>query len=696
MTIPLRYPRYISVIALFLTIVSAAQAKYSGGTGEPNDPYQIATAEDLMLLGDSPEDYDKHFILTADIDLVGHVFDKAVIAPPESLSPWGGFVGTRFAGVFDGSGHTISHLTIVGEEYLGLFGYLESGAEARDLCVVDVDIAGSSFVGGLAGINGGDLTHCHSTGAVSGTGDFVDFVVDFAGGLVGYNWNGIVTQCCSAALVSGDRFVGGLVGFNEGVVIQSYSTGAVNGNSLVGGLVGNNGEDCGVTAQSYSTGEVRGTYNVGGLVGFNEGVVTQCYSTGAISVIGQCLGGLVGTNWGYVLCSVWDVESSGLSGSAGGVGLTKAEMMDPYMLALNGFVNDPNWVLDAGRDYPRLAWEGTRGQVIPEPNIDCLSGRGTPEEPYQIDTAEQLILLGRAGLICDKHFTLGANIDLDPNLVAAVVFPQAVIPTFFGVFDGNEHTISHLTIKGRGFLGLFGYLAARAELRDLGVVDVNITGSEDYVGSLISYNNGTVTHCYSTGTISGQTYVGGLVGENVGNVHRCYSTGAVSGDWAVGGLVGHNFGNVTSCCSTGAVSAVRGAAGGLVGENGCFGHDGTATDCYSTATVSGGSSLGGLVGLNRATVIHCYSMGPVTGYGGGLLGYRGQGGAIGCFWDVETSGQATSDGGTGKTTAEMQKATTFLDARWDFVGETANGTADIWWIDEGKDYPRLWWESTEE
>ena len=63
-----------------------------------------------------------------------------------------------------------------------------------------------------------------------------------------------------------------------------------------------------------------------------------------------------------------------------------------------------------------------------------------------------------------------------------------------------------------------------------------------------------------------------------------------------------------------------------------------------------------------------------------------------CFWDIQTSGQATSAGGTGKTTAEMQTAKTFLDAGWDFVGETANGTEDIWWINEGKDYPRFVWE----
>ena len=65
------------------------------------------------------------------------------------------------------------------------------------------------------------------------------------------------------------------------------------------------------------------------------------------------------------------------------------------------------------------------------------------------------------------------------------------------------------------------------------------------------------------------------------------------------------------------------------------------------------------------------------------------------FWDAEISGQSGSDGGIGKTTAEMQTAGTFLEADWDFENETANGTKDIWWILEGRDYPRLAWELTE-
>jgi hypothetical protein len=106
-----------------------------------------------------------------------------------------------------------------------------------------------------------------------------------------------------------------------------------------------------------------------------------------------------------------------------------------------------------------------------------------------------------------------------------------------------------------------------------------------------------------------------------------------------------------------------------------------------------------LVGYNGfySSIVASYSNGLVSGTGdhvGGLVGY--------CvwhlakisssFWDTETSGQDTSDGGTGKTTAEMQTASTFLEAGWDFAGETANGSEDIWWINEGQDYPRLWWE----
>jgi hypothetical protein len=105
-----------------------------------------------------------------------------------------------------------------------------------------------------------------------------------------------------------------------------------------------------------------------------------------------------------------------------------------------------------------------------------------------------------------------------------------------------------------------------------------------------------------------------------------------------------------------------------------------------------------LIGENSGAVAQSYGAGTVVlgeRRTGGLVGYNDPdyGRVIGCFWDTTTWGQTPDDVGTGKTTAEMQTSKTFLAAGWDFVGETANGTEDIWWIDEGKDYPRLWWEA---
>jgi hypothetical protein len=388
---------------------AVAQRKYGGGSGTAEDPYQIATAEDLVALGETPADYDKHFILTDDIDLTGHIFDKAVIAPDTDPSKdWG--QGTPFTGVFDGSGHTISHLTIKGGGYLGLFGQLGwdlAAAKVKNMGVVDVNIIGSGrFVGGLVGYNNyGDVAQCYSTGAVSAT--------SYVGGLVGYNWIGDVTHCSGTCQVSGDDNVAGLVALNyEGHVTNCYSTGAVNGKDSVGGLVGVNARGhvshCysasavtgasdvgglagtnfeGTVTQCYSTGAVSGSgARVGGLVGYNSGSVTDCYSTGMVSGateigglvgynsgksgdVAHCystgavsgtynVGGLVGYNplwaWGRITSSFWDIDTSGRATGAGGTGKTTAEMQtaSTFLEAGWDFVNV--WGIGENQTYPYL------------------------------------------------------------------------------------------------------------------------------------------------------------------------------------------------------------------------------------------------------------------------------------------------------------------------------------------------------
>jgi len=308
--------------------------------------------------------------------------------------------------------------------------------------------------------------------------------------------------------------------------------------------------------------------------------------------------------------------------------------MDPQMLGLNGFANNPNWVLDAGRDYPRLAWQGTPGEVITEPDIDWFEGSGLAQDPYQIFTAEQLILLGKTSILTERNFVLSADIDLDPNLADGRIFPQAVIPVFMGVFDGNSHVISNLVIEGGSQLGLFGRLETGAEVKNLGVVDVNVVGSGNYVGGLVGFNPGVVTRCHSTGTvIGGDDYVGGLVGDNgySGVVSDCYSMCTVSGSGTVGGLVGRHRGNVTQCYSAGAVSGDN-YVGGLVGHNyySSKEYSGTVDYCNSMCTVSGDKCVGGLVGDNESDATHCYSTGSVIGDEdiGGLVGVNTQSGTV--------------------------------------------------------------------
>jgi hypothetical protein len=114
--------RGIITTSLVLTLISAVSAKYSGGSGTPDDPYQIATAADLIDLGNNPQDYDKHFTLTADIDLDPNlagrrIFADAVIGsllaqPDPPIPQTDGYQGAPFTGVLDGNGHEIRNLRI--------------------------------------------------------------------------------------------------------------------------------------------------------------------------------------------------------------------------------------------------------------------------------------------------------------------------------------------------------------------------------------------------------------------------------------------------------------------------------------------------------------------------------------------------------------------------------------------------------
>ena len=240
---------------------------------------------------------------------------------------------------------------------------------------------------------------------------------------------------------------------------------------------------------------------------------------------------------------------------------------------------------------------------------------------------------------------------------------------FTGTFDGQGCEILDLFINrpDESYVGLFCLIYSETIIENVGVVGADVTGDAS-VGALIGANGATMSDSYSTGSVCGDRSVGGLVGGNTGNVTGSYSTASVCAGDTAGGLVGWNhYGTVSNSYSTGGVSGNY-SLGGLVGWN----DYGTVSNSYSTGTVSGDYSLGGLVGLDEfdATVMNS-------------------------FWDTETSGQASSDSGTGKNTTEMQDIATFSGVAWDIIAvDNANDrdTGYIWNIVNDDTYPFLSWQ----
>jgi hypothetical protein len=309
--------RTISVLFFFFLVwcsllSDVCFAKYSGGSGTVDDPYLIGSATDLLALSANKGDYDKHFILTADISLGSSgTFATAVIAPDMTNSN-NSFDSIAFSGIFDGAGHKITNLTIntngAKNDFLGLFGY--NDGEIKNLGLENVSVTGgnqSSCLGGLVGWNNndGNISNCYSTGAVTGGNNSSDI-----GGLVGYNSFSNISNCYSTGeVIGGDdsECLGGLVGrdYNDGNISNCYAIGTVTGGDTshnIGGLVGCDYND-GNISNCYSTGAVTGgdnSWGLGGLVGYdnNDGNISNCYSTGAVTggYNSEVLGGLLGYN----------------------------------------------------------------------------------------------------------------------------------------------------------------------------------------------------------------------------------------------------------------------------------------------------------------------------------------------------------------------------------------------------------------
>ncbi len=383
-----------------------------------------------------------------------------------------------------------------------------------------------------------------------------------------------------------------------------------------------------------------------------------------------------------------------------------------------------------------------------------LSGQGTESNPYLINNLTDLFILSQKDTYWTSGTYIEQTADIDAsdtqNWDGGAGFSPIGINwdnAFKGNFNGNNFVISYLYIDrpNRNYVGLFGN-NRNAVITNACIENTDITGRNRVGGLLGQTYQSIISNSYSNGLVSGDSEVGGLVGfTNETTINNSYFSGNVSGASEVGGLVGSANGTTISNSYTSVSVDGNSHIGGLVGYA-----DGiTINDSHSSDNVSGDSMVGGLVGFTHVTAINnsyfsgnvngdsvvgglvgalfmcstisnSYAFGSVSSSSeaGGLIGHTFDstvsnsyafgsvsssseaGGLIGhtfdstvsnSFWDIQTSNQTTSAGGTGLTTSQMQTLSTYLDAGWDFQTETDNGTDDIWTF-VANDYPHLAWE----
>lgn len=320
---------------------------------------------------------------------------------------------------------------------------------------------------------------------------------------------------------------------------------------------------------------------------------------------------------------------------------------DPYKVKFDGYkisvadLFEPN--LDATIDFQIANGERATcsvksiGDVFwDSPDGKFFRGAGTQDNPYLIETPEQLAKMSNIATYINKdlYFKLTADIDLKGKSWYPVVALSDEGEWLSFNLDGDGHTIYNLTIKDYNiddltrYAGLFGISCG--EIKNLNLVNVNIDcPSAEYVGAICAYSSGYIKNCYVSGTVNGKT-VGGVVGMmgwttdsayGVG-ISDCRSDAFVTGEVA-GGIVGAmDNGIVNNCVSVSSVTGniSGGIAGSMKSLNGAYSSvlfvdHSKIINCVSTTNIAGQKKYG-YNSKNKFTPViencYCVSENPVT------------------------------------------------------------------------------------
>lgn len=454
------------------------------GLGTEQVPYQIRTAEDLLLMSDVIRDdaqyADDFYALKADLDLDGIEFRPI---------GW----SNHFSGVLDGCGHKISNLRIVrsNDENVGLIGFLDGGT-VKNLGIENGTVTGGSKVGAIAGRTmHAVILNCYSKANVNGSGSDV-------GGITGMFNNSRMENC----------FVWGTI---------SSPTG-----KSVGGLSGSANRsidpdtEC-VLENCYSVADVGAAADFGTVVGYDESVAGEQYRVTFTNIYYEKGRTAIGQN------------TRGELTAADPADFTNGVLIET--LNANRREDYREW-LEENSGYP-----GFEGKVFIRTD---LTGEGTEESPYRISGADDLTEMARVVNLSNEyakaHYKMTDSVDLKGIEFAGI---GSQLP-FQGVFDGGGHVLSNVDINvpSGTNVGLFRQIEG-GTVKNLGIESGKIQGGYK-VGAIAGRTmHATILNCWNYAKVKGFEDVGGLVGMlNNSSLLNSYNGGVVTGSKSLGGLAG--------------------------------------------------------------------------------------------------------------------------------------------------------------
>ena len=495
-------------------------------------------------------------------------------------------------------------------------------------------VKGKRYVGGIVGVSSGSgntiwIKDCYNRGNV--IGDTKDI-----GGIGGYIGYSLVENCYSQATVSGNTNVGGICGDSNKVDFQNayYDSNLYTGNAI-GYLKDATTEKTeGKPSQAFESGEI--TYllqadreePVWGQILFGNDVQTYPVLGGEkvyqVTEYKGCIEstGIAGTTYNNANAPVFGphVYENGFC--------TICSAYEPAVLTTGKYDIDANGeITDSDEAYEI----GNAGQLY------WFAGlvNGTLTDGTAQNLKANAVLT--ADIIVNKDLLTSINTDDDGNVTNGSSFkawrPMGMADEkgnltgwYTGIFDGNGHSISGLYVNRdeaaddvhtwfKSCIGLFGYYSGVT--RNLSVLDSYMRG-KDCIGGICGYNDGgTIQNCYSAATVCGDSYIGGICGRSEGDsiIENCYNTGYVYGATrSIGGICGDNSATLQGCYNVGNVNGEF-YVGGIVGESSGSGNTIWIKDCYNRGNVIGDTKdIGGIGGyIGSSLVENCYSQATVSG-----------------------------------------------------------------------------------